>query len=78
MFEDSSANDVAIVLLAAPQVPAVQRNIIRHNPAAGGAATTSTSSYHAEHRVLTQLGAIRRQLQLEQMNLAADDDDHRV
>lgn len=53
-----------------PQIPVVQKNVIatrRPSNAAAGAAPNS------DHRVLTQLGAIRRQLQLEQMEL---DDNH--
>lgn len=54
------------------QVPAVQRNIIRTQRPPGGDGD-ATAPYHADHRVLTQLGAIRRQLQLEQMRVADDD-----
>lgn len=42
------------------RVPAVQKNIVKKIPDAGGEKTTN---------ILTQLGSIRRQLQLEQMKL---------
>lgn len=52
---------MAIQMAVSFQIPAVQKNVMSTRP--------NVTQPNQPQRVLTQLGAIRRQLQLEQMEM---------